>query len=294
MLLLFLIGLTAVASQETRPTPTQCPTCIQVDSICHNISHVLQLQAPFRTNVVITKLGILRSKNILFYAFEPNITDKEYYKVGYVNLDNFNESGVVVGASVVNLITFDIIQSNGSVYYGGGDALYVSDKFNTVHFFGSKDDKIRSVAVYKNDVHFVTDRGDSEGKIIKKQGDNFKIYVLYRSVKNFLINKEGNMLFLNNSGLYLNRFETDLTVRLSKNNFFRGLTIDLNENFYAWWIDGIYKVVKGRDFLDAKLVKVAEIPNIGAMTFDNGNNFLFTRSKNLFRLTSTNDVDVRC
>ncbi|XP_026328143.1 uncharacterized protein LOC113236335 [Hyposmocoma kahamanoa] len=291
MLLLFLVGLTAVASQEIRPPPVQCPTCIKVDNICHNISHLLQLQASFRTVVVITELGILRSKNILFYAFEPNITDKEYYKVGYVNLDNFNETGVVVGASAVNLITFDIIQSNGTIYYGGGDALYVSDKFNTVHFFGSKADRIRSVVVYKNEVHFVR---DGEGKIVKKQGDNFKIYDLYTSVKNFLINKEGNMFFLNNSGLYLNRFETDLTVRLSKNNFFRGLTMDLNENFYAWWIDGIYKVVKGRDFLDAKLVRVADIPNIGAMTFDNGNNFLFTTSKSLFKLTSTNDADVRC
>lgn len=290
MLLLFLVGLTAVASQETRPPPIQCPTCVKVDNICHNISHVLQLQATFRTVVVITKLGILRSKNILFYAFEPIIADPEYYKVGYVNLDNFKESGIVVGASAVNLITFDI-QPNGTIYYGGGEALYVSDKFNTVHFFGSKDDRIRSVVVYKNDVHFIR---DGEGKIVKKQGDTFYTYGLYTSIKNFLINGEGNMLFLNNSGLYLNRFETDLTVRLSKNNFFRGLTMDLSENFYAWWIDGIYKVVKGRDFLDTKLVKVADIPNIGAMTFDNGNNFLFTTSKSLFRLTSTNDADVRC
>lgn len=292
MLLLFLVGLTTVASQETRlPPPPQCPTCIRVDTICHNISHFYQFQVSFRTHIVITKLGILRSKNILFYAFEPNIADEEYYKVGFVNLDNFNEFGVVVGASAVNLMTFDIIQSNGSIYYGGGDALYVSDQFNTVHFFGSKGDRIRSVVVYKNEVHFVR---DGEGKIIKKQGDSFKTYDLYTSVKNFLINKDGNMLFLNNSGLFLNRFETDLTVLLSKNNFFRGMTMDLNENFYVWWIDGIYKVVKGRDFLDTKLVRVADIPNIGAMAFDNGNNFLFTMSRSLFRLTSTNNQDVKC
>lgn len=291
MLLVLLVGLMTVASEATRPPPVQCTTCIRVDAICHNISHLLQLQGSFRTEVVITKLGILRSKNILFYAFEPNIADEEYYKVGYVSLDNFNESGIVVGASAVNLMTFDILQSNGTIYYGGGNALYISDKFNTVHFFGSKDDRIRNVVVYKNEVLFVK---DSEGMIIKKQGDTFKTYDMYRSVKNFLINKDGNMLFLNNSGLYLNRFETDLTVRLSKNNFFRGLTMDLNEYFYVWWIDGVYKVVKGRDLLDSKLVKVADIPNIGAMTFDNHNNFLFTTSKSLLRLTSTNDPDVKC
>lgn len=291
MLLLFLVGLATVASQGSPPTRIHCETCIQVDSICHNISLLFQLQASFRTEVVITKLGILRAKNILFYAFEPNITDAEYYKVGYVNLDNVSESGTVQGAGVINLITFDIIQSNGSIYYGGGDALYVSDKFNTVHFYGSKEDTIRSVVVYKNDVHFVR---DGEGKIIKKEGDSFKTYELYTSVKNFLINKDGYMLFLNNSGLFLNRFETDLTVRLSKNSFFRGMTMDLNDNFYVWWIDGIHKVVKGRDFFESKLFRVAEIPNIGALTFDNGNNYLFTTSKSLFRLTSTNDVDIKC
>lgn len=292
MLLLFLVGLTTVTSQETRPPPhPQCPTCIRVDTICHNISRLFELPGNFRTHIVITKLGILRSRNVLFYAFEPNITDIEYYKVGYVNLDNSNETGVVVGASAVNLMTFDILQSNGSIYYGGGDALYISDKFNTVHFFGSKGDRIRSAVVYKNEVHFVT---DGNGKIIKKQGDSFKTYDLYTNVKDFLINKDGNMLFLNNSGLYLNRFETDLTVYLSKNNFFRGMTMDLNENFYVWWIDGIYRVVKGRDFLDSKLVKVADVPNIGAMTFDNGNNFLFTISRSLLRLTSTNNPDVKC
>lgn len=291
MLLFLLVGLTTVASQETPKPHIQCNTCLQVDSICHNVSLVLQLQAPFRTQVVITQLGILRSKNILFFAFEPNITDREYYKVGYVNLDNFNETGIVVGADAINLINFDFIQSNGSIYYGGGDALYISDKFNTVHFYGSKGNRIRSVVVYKNDVHFVT---DEEPKIVKKQGDSFKTYELYTSVKKFLINKEGHLLFLNNSGLYLNRFETDLTVQLSKNNFFRGMTMDLNDNFYVWWLDGIYKVVKGRDFFETKLVRVAEISNIGAVTFDNGNNILFTTSNSLIRLTSTNDPDVRC
>jgi hypothetical protein len=78
---------------------------------------------------------------------------------------------------------------------------------------------------------------------------------------------------------------------LSKNAFFRGLTIDLDGVVYAWWIDGIYKVDIRKNLAESRVVRVAELDNIGAMTFDNENNILFTSGKALNKMSVTNSTE---
>ncbi|XP_049878764.1 ommochrome-binding protein-like [Pectinophora gossypiella] len=272
----------------TAKVETKCSTCIKVDSMCHNITFLFNFKAPFREKVVITQLGIQRSRNLLYYAFQPNITDPEYYKVGYVNLDNPDTNRILEGSKpVTNFKTFAIDQERDIVYLGGGDAIYVLDNSIKAAFYSSGGDTIESISFYKNNLYFVR---YGENRIVKKEGELFTPYEEYRNVKNFVIDKNNILVYMNTSGLYANKFNTNETVYLSKNNYFRGLTIDLDGVVYAWWIDGIYKVIIENDFQDSTIVRVAEVTSIGALTFDNDNNFLFSSNKGLFRLSETTNT----
>lgn len=284
MFLLFLLALLATGYTLEVEVSTECSTCILANTTCYNVSHVLDLQAPFRKKIVIHKIGIQRSVNRLYYSFEPAIEDVEYYKVGFVNLDNQNESAVISSQNlIINFGTFDIDQDNELVYLGGSDGVYVLDtKANEISPFSSRGDSIESI-FYKNNVYFVL---DNDLGIIVKKGDNFQTLLEYIPVKNFVVNKYNVIVFLNRFGLHVGKGET--VYRLSRNAFFRGITIDLDGTVFAWWIDGIYKVIIDKNLHYSKLVKHVDIASIGAMTFDNENNIMFTVDKGLYRMTPSN------
>lgn len=262
-----------------------CYTCIKVNTTCHNITHLLQLPANFRNDIVIHKMGILRSVNVLYYSFEPSLTDVEYYKVGYINLDDPSKFGAITAPNtkVMNFGTFDMDQNNQLVYLGGSDGIFVLEtKERIVAFFSSRGDPIQNL-VYKGNVYFVI---DGQNKITRKKGDNFDSYLEGDRIKNFVITRSDVVVYLSVFGLFASK--RNETVQLSKNAFFRGITIDLDDTVYAWWIDGIYKVLLERNLSQSRIERVAYLPNIGSMVFDNDNNILFTSDKDLYALTETN------
>ncbi|XP_030030311.2 ommochrome-binding protein-like isoform X2 [Manduca sexta] len=283
MILLALLAVASAARIEIE-VAAECASCVLFDKICYNVTHLLDLQAPFRNKIVIHKIDLLRYENRLFYSFEPTIDDEEYYKIGFVNLDDQNISGVINGVPklVVNIGTFAIDQENRRVYLGGDGGIVLLDaKTNIVVPYSSLGDDIRSL-FYKHYVYFV--RFDDRGVIVKK-GDYFKTLLEYMPVKTFVVNKNDVIVFLNSYGLYVGK--DAITHRLSINAFFRGLTIDLDGEVYTWWIDGIYRVVIDKNLYRSKIVKVAHLTSIGAMTFDNENNIIFTMDKSVYRLTET-------
>lgn len=285
MLVLSLLTVLATASSSEVEEPIECPTCIHINETCFNVSHVLDLDAPFRNQVVIHKLSMLRADNTLFYAFEPRIEDPEYYKVGFVNLDAQNISGIITSDNPLNFGSFDIDQDNGVIYLGGSEGIYALDtNANKLSSYSSRGDTITDV-FFKNNVYFVKYNGHG---ITVKKGDNFRILLENTPVRLFVINKYDFIVFVNNFGLHVAKGET--TRRLSKNAFFRGLAMDLDGNIYAWWIDGIYRVFVDKNLNDSRVIKIADLPKIGALTFDNENNLMFTSSRSLYRLTKVESV----
>ncbi|XP_046971038.1 ommochrome-binding protein-like [Vanessa cardui] len=286
MIVVLLLFFISIASAEENGTV--CNSCIKVNTTCYNVSYLFDIEAPFRNRIVISKLGILRSTNTLFFSFEPNIDDKEYYKVGFVNLDNPVNISVISGEKqIMNFGTFDLDQDNELVYLGGSDGIYVLDtKVNRVAPYSSRGDIIISL-FYKGNVYFIR---YGEFKIIRKKGDNFVVLFEMMQVKNFVSNKYDVSVLLCGYGLFASK--KDEMVWLSKNSYFRGLTIDLDNNIYAWWIDGIYKVIIEPKLADSRIVRIAHIPSIGALTFDNDNNFLFTVGKSLFRLIELSNTTI--
>ncbi|XP_013190442.2 ommochrome-binding protein [Amyelois transitella] len=274
------IILVLVASAATQEEEA-CPTCVKVETSCYNISFLFDLNATFRTHVMVHKMGVLRYDNTLFYAFEPPIEDKEYYKVAYVNLDNPEQDGIISDNNnqIMNLGTFDIDQDNSIVYLGGSNGLFSFDKDKNLKYYSSRGDNIKAV-FYKMYVFFAK---TNDSSIVEKRGDQFEIIEEDLPLKTFVITKYDEMVYLSNYGLFLKKKEE--TVRLSKNAFFRGLTMDLDGGVYAWWVDGIYKVMIAKNLNRSNIVKVADLPSIGAMAFDNNNNILYNDGRGLYRMT---------
>ncbi|KAM3966039.1 ommochrome-binding protein [Aphomia sociella] len=271
----------AVVSQDVKE---KCISCIKINTNCYNISYLFDMNATFRTHVIVHKMGILRSENTLFYSFEPEIEDKEYYKVAFVNLDNPDVQGVITDdhIPILNFGTFDIDQDNSIVYLGGYDGIFTYGNTKKLTPYSSRGDTILSL-FYKGFVYFVK---SDDNRIISKKGDQFNSVLDYVPIKNFVITKYDVIVFLSNYGLFLSK--KGETVWLSKNAFFRGLAIDLDDTVYAWWIDGLYKVIIEKNLPESKIVKVAHITGLGALTFDNDNNIIFSSDRSVFRLTETN------
>ncbi|KAJ8729046.1 hypothetical protein PYW07_006742 [Mythimna separata] len=284
ILFAFLLVVTAAAVEEVEVEPP-CPSCILVNTTCYNISFLFDLDAPFRKQIVIHKMDLLRSKDTLFFSFEPTFEDEEYYKTGFVNLEDPSQVGIINGGQVLNLGTFDIDQTTGLIYFGGSDGVFVLDtNTNAMLFFSSRGDTVTNV-FYKNQLYFskYEDRG-----IIVKKGDYFETILEYWPIRKFVVVERDTVnvvVFLSNLGLFVSR--GNVVHRLSKNAYFRGLTIDLDGEVYAWWIDGIYKIVFSKNIIYSTISRVATLPSIGAMAFDNDNNILFTSDKSLYVMEKT-------
>ncbi|KAJ0172789.1 hypothetical protein K1T71_011928 [Dendrolimus kikuchii] len=262
----------------------ECNTCVLFAEKCYNVTYLFDIEAPFRNRVVIHNMGIIRASNFLFFSFEPSIEDAEYYKVGFVDLDNPGQVGVIGAGQKFNFNfgTFDIDQSNGYVYLGGSDGIYALDtRANKLMHYSSFGDTITNI-FFKNKLYFTryNDRG-----IVVKRGDYFKTIFEYIPVKNFVVTKYDFIVFLSKYGLYVGK--ADKLQLVSNNAFYRGITIDLEDNVYAWWVDGIYKVIIENNIVDSRVEKVAHLSGIGAMTFDNKNNILITSDRALYQMTET-------
>ncbi|XP_014356906.2 ommochrome-binding protein [Papilio machaon] len=285
--MLFASLILSTISFATSAVGNRCKTCVKVNSACYNITHLFELQAPFRNTIVIHKMGILRSRNVLYFSFEPALEDLEYNKIGFVSLDNPEERGIISGNKILNFGTFDVDQNNEIIYLGGSDGIFVLEtKENILAFFSSRGDSIQNL-FYKGNVYFVI---NGQSKITRKKGDNFEAYLESERIKNFVITKNDVIVYLSILGLFATK--RNETVLLSNNPFFRGLTIDLDDVVYTWWVDGIYKVNIAKNLLESNIHRVAYITTIGSMVFDNDNNILFTSDRGLYALTETNTTTI--
>ncbi|RVE46334.1 hypothetical protein evm_009053 [Chilo suppressalis] len=261
-----------------------CESCLRVSSNCYNVHHLTNLAADFRSQIVIRKMAVLDSENTLFYSYEPEIADPEYFKVAYVNLDDPNKYGVLThdNNTILNFGTLGIDQERSIVYLGGSDGIFTYGPSKKVMGYSSIGEEIL-ILFFKDNLYIVK---AAENTIIAKKGDAFVEVLDYTPIKNFVVAKDNVIVFLSTYGMFLSK--KGKTIWLSKNAYFRGLTVDLDGAVYAWWIDGVYKVNIEKDLATSSVVRVAAMDNVGAITFDNVNNMLFTSGAALYRLTLSN------
>ncbi|XP_047998476.1 ommochrome-binding protein-like [Leguminivora glycinivorella] len=261
-----------------------CHSCIKIDNKCYNHTLMFELPAPFGEHPVVKRMGIMRATNILYYTFEPQFSDKEYSKVGFVSLHSTRYSGVVSGWQTYNFGPFDINQKEKKVYLGGSDGIWtVNSTSHIPSFFGVKGNLITNVVV-KDYLYF--SKSDHQG-IVKYVNGMYVEVLGNRWISNFVLDKTVayNIVYLNETGLWISfNSKNQKDVRLSTERFIRGLTVDMKGAVYAWHVDGIYKVVVGSPLSQSTLKHVARIAP-DAMAFDESNNIIYSNGKTLYKLS---------
>ncbi|XP_047998647.1 uncharacterized protein LOC125236008 [Leguminivora glycinivorella] len=258
-----------------------CYSCVKIDNICYNHSYLFELPAHFGDHPVVERLGIMKSTNVLYYTFEPKFSNVEYSKVGFVSL-NYTFHGVISGWQPFNFGPFDINQEERKVYLGGTDGIWFVEDMNYFPtYFSVKSNLITNVVV-KDHVYFTTlfRKG-----IFKYVNGNLHIHLGDKWVHNFVLDAVDNIVYLNDSGLYISLYSSNQEdVKLSNKDWITGLTADGKGTVYAWHVDGIYKVTVGNSPSEYTLKRVTGIAP-DAMTFDESNNIIYSIRKNLYKLT---------
>ncbi|GBP51825.1 hypothetical protein EVAR_88529_1 [Eumeta japonica] len=269
---------------KCEPLPSEpCLVCGFVESVCVNYTHLFNLTANFRNEIVIRKMDVLRSRNQLFYSYEPMIEDEEYYRVAYVNLDKPHFPGVVEGrsldggeTSLFNFGTLAIDQENEVVYLGGGRGIYkLEARNNNLLFYSSSEERITSL-VFRGNVFFTMYPQDI---ILEKLENSFPPVQSMKDipVKNFMIDKTSAFVYLTTKGLFVSR--DGVEQQLSENPFFRGMASDVTGKIYLWWIDTIYVAIVERDVKASRLLKIFHMPRVKGVTFDRDNNMIVALDK---------------
>lgn len=285
MLLAVLTYLVVTAATDA----ANCTHCIRAgNDSCYSISFIQNLDAKFREKVVIKKMGVLHKENTLFYSYEPAITDPEFYKIAYLNLDQPEDNGTIYDPNtpVHNFGTFDIDQEKSLLYLGGRDGIFTYGPSKKVAWYSSLGDEI--LTLYFKDNLYIVKANDS--RIIVKKGDTFNSALEEMPIKNFVVTKDNVIVFLGTYGLFLSK--DGETVWLSKNAFFRGFDVDLDGVVYTWWIDEIFRIeINKANIFESRLVRFATIHHLVALTFDNKNNILFTVGRGLHRMAITGQTE---
>ncbi|XP_061717554.1 uncharacterized protein LOC133525284 [Cydia pomonella] len=260
-----------------------CYSCVKIDNICYKHTYLFELPAPFGEQYpIIEKIGVVNFTNVIFFTFEPNPSDKEYSKVGYISLYHPEFSGVISGSQSFNFRPFDIDQREKKVYLGGSDGIWVVDDINySPTYFTVKANLITNVVV-KDYVYFTA---YNRKGIFKYVAGYYVVYLADKMINNFVLDVEYNIVYLTVNGLFIsfhNKMQND--VQLSTEPWMRGLTVDTKGTVYAWHINGIYKVTVGKVPSESTLKRITRIAP-DAMAFDESNNIIYSIRKKLYKLT---------
>ncbi|XP_053610725.1 ommochrome-binding protein-like [Plodia interpunctella] len=102
------------------------------------------------------------------------------------------------------------------------------------------------------------------------------------SIQQFVVDEGNNIFFINSSGLYGVKNESENITMLRSDTKFLGMTIDNKGDVFASADDGIYIV----DRIVAKVKKVVNIPGVLGLTFDKNNHLIYSDSHEITRLVA--------
>lgn len=222
-----------------------------------------------------TQMAVDIKTNTLYFNIDLG---EDFYIPAFFNL-NTKETGQLRGIRSSFALASDTKKSN--IYFGGNRGIY---KYNTI----SKQLKLLNIPnldiwwLYVNKyLYFIKFPSLLAYRYLNKtiqpvQELNNKI------VYKFIIDSRNNVFFINATGLYTIMRNSEAAILLSDNNnyYYSGIVIDNNDAVYAYNEDGIFALSR----VKLELVKVINVTNIAAMTFDAANNIIYCDFKEIVLL----------
>ncbi|XP_049875877.1 ommochrome-binding protein-like [Pectinophora gossypiella] len=220
------------------------------------------------------QLAVDRLTNHLYFSFDSGQGE---YVPAKMQIGN-DTIMVLKGVKDAFAIASDI--DTGEIYFGGSHGIYrYTPKAKKLRRLAIDNLDIWWLVVNKNVIYFIKFPSLSAYKY-ENRTIKFMSQLQSHSVQQFVYDHDGNIFFINNTGLYGIKNGEDNAILIGDNPRFLGMATDNNGVVYLCSEDGIFKMTK----VVQKLKRVINIQGILGITFDKDNNIIYSDSHDLVRL----------
>ncbi|KAJ0174425.1 hypothetical protein K1T71_009533 [Dendrolimus kikuchii] len=230
------------------------------------------------------QLAVDKTTNSLYFSFDYGQGD---YIPALLDLET-KKIRVLKGVKDAFAIANDAV--NNEMYFGGSYGIYrYKPRNRTLKRLNVSNLDIWWLYVNKN-IYFIK-FPSLNGYFYEKRSIITMRGLKNISVHQFVFDQDGNVFFINSTGLYGIRKDEDIAVLLGDNLRFVGIASDNNGYVYVCSDDGVFIVRK----IVQKIRKLINVQGVLGMAFDKANNFIYSDSHELVRLLpmydSPNTVD---
>lgn len=220
--------------------------------------------------------------NVLYYSVNRN-PDSEDFHSAYLNLNN-KESFVI--EDVPNGFAQTVDERNHDVYIGGDDGIFLFNyNTKTSSFFSAK--SVNIWRLYFNDIlYYINFPNQFLYTLINGEIKRFK-YLEDTKVDHFLIDREDDMFYVNETGFYMQKKGTKDALKLDNISDVRALTMDAFGRVFLCTSEGIFSVDKSKGNVE----KIVALDDGFGLAFDSNNHIIYSEATDIVRLVPS---DVKC
>lgn len=216
------------------------------------------------------QLAVDKSSNTLYFSFDMGQGD---FVPAVFNMDN-KKLTVLNGVRDAFALASD---DSSNIYFGGNNGIYRYEKQSL------KQLNIKNLDIWwlyiRNNIYFIK-FPNLEAHYYKNMTVKELPELKGKVVHQFVLDKQGNVFFINGSGLYGVRRGRHRDIMLRDNPKFLGMATDNNGDVYVCSEDGIYVVSK----MVIKVKKIVNVQGVLGLTFDKLNNIVYTNAYEIVRL----------
>ncbi|XP_026758474.2 ommochrome-binding protein-like [Galleria mellonella] len=224
------------------------------------------------------QLAVDRSSNILYFSFD--IGQGEYIPATL----RIDTKKVTVLKGVKDAFAVAANTATGDIYFGGSHGIYKYNRLIKV----LKRLSVSNLDIWwlfiKNYVYFIKFPSLSafyyQNKALKPVPQ-----LKSTTVHQFVIDKDDNTIFINGTGLFSIKNDSNIATLLKNSPKFFGMSINSEGHVYVCSEDGIFVISE----MFQKVKRIINIQGVLGFTFDKHNNIIYTDSHELIRLLPVNN-----
>lgn len=247
-------------------------------------SNVILHGVPYKKHVILadvnypTKLSIDRHQNnVVFCINADEFSDQSFHSV----ILNLERGLPFVVPGIRNGFASAVDHTNGSVYLGGSDGIYVyNHETKTI----DRPALVSGIDIFdmffQKYLYFVDTA--TQSLHILKDGKQMKVSNLDEHlIHHFVVDEKGNLYFVDPRGLYILKRGKHRAILLDDTTLhYRGVTLDKHGAPHFIAQDGIYEINRETGQIEKKL----SLEKGFGLAFDKNNNIVYSLERELIRL----------
>lgn len=227
------------------------------------------------------QIAVDRTTNVLYFSFDSGMGE---YIPGKLKIGN-NTLYVLKGIKDAFAISSDF--ANGDMYFGGSHGIY---KYNPA-LRSLKRLAVQNLDIWwlviRKKIYFIKFPSLSAFKY-ENRSIRYVEELKNHTVHQFVFDKEDNIYFINNTGLFGIQRGSQEAFLLRDHPKFLGMATDNHGYVYLCSEDGVFIISK----VVHKLKRVINIQGVLGLTFDKDNNMIYSDSHEIVRLVAKEKIQI--